>query len=200
MKYIINFQGWCVEVLLEECSQKMYNHFKDNGLNVTDHMCGEMEDELSDEITDGICFDTKFECDNLYHDFGPCYNDSVTIHVNRNHDNVEVYSSDLNSYNGGADCEQDVSFLDIDSEFILMGKIYSSGYISEYILELNDDEPFDHKKLTLLYHDIDEDFQIITGVRYNDVDLECTGVLETTGKGECWTIINNTTGETTSTE
>ena len=152
MKYIINFQGWCVEVLLEECSQKMYNHFKDNGLNVTDHMCGDMEDELSFDITDGICFDTKFECDSLYHDFGPLYDGSVTMHVNRSHDDVEVYSSDLNSYNGGAECEQEVSFLDIDSKFILMGKIYNKGYVSEYVLELNDDEPFDHKKLTLLYH------------------------------------------------
>jgi len=197
MKYTISFQGWDTEVLVDKVSEKMFNHFKENGLNVTDHMCGDMEDELSDEITDGVCCDSKFECDRLYHDFGPNFNGGVTIHVINTETDQEVYSSDLNEYRGGTECEQEVFWENFGHRYVLVGQIYSKGYSAEYVLDLQNDEEFDYTKLTLLYNDIDEHFQIVTGVRYNDVDLECTGELDTKGKGEKWFIIDIETGEQT---
>jgi len=197
MKYKISFQGWDTEFLISESTEKMFNHFKENGLDVTLHMTGTMEDELSEDITDGVCYDTKFACDKLYHDFGPCFNGSVCMHVNRLDDDQEVYSCDLDEYNGGAVCEQEVCLLDYECRYLLVGSIYSKGYSAEYLLELKDGEEFDHKKLTLLYHEVDEDEQIITGVQYGDVDLECTGEMETKGRDERWFIEDTETGERT---
>jgi hypothetical protein len=212
MKYVISFQGWDVEVLIDEVSEQMYRHFKDNNLDVTDHMCGSMEDELSEEITDGACFDTKFECDRLYHNCGPIMDESVTMYVNKMHPNretdpsslevgEEVFKCDLNEiYNTvdvDADCEQEVYLIDFEPRYVMVGQIYSKGYSAEYILELPNDEVFDPSKLVLLYHDIDEMYEIITGVRYNDIDLECTGELSTVGKNERWYIQDTETRETT---
>ena len=212
MKYIISFQGWDTEVLMSEVPEKFYRHFKDNNLDVGLHMCGTMEDELSEEITDGINFDTKFECDNLYHNCGPNMDESVTMYVNKMHPNratdpystevgEEVFSCGLdqifNTVDVDTECEQDVYLIDFDTRYVMVGQIYSKGYSSEYILELPDDEAFDPSKLVLLYHDIDEMYEIITGVRYNNVDLQCTGELSTVGKDERWYIQDTETRETT---
>ena len=212
MKYIISFRGWDTEVLMSEVPEAMYNHFKENRLSVTDHMCGNMEDELSNEITDGACFDSKFECDRLYHNCGPVMDESVTMYVNKMHperetnpfsteDGEEVYKCRLdeifNTADCDADCVQEVYLSDFDVRYVMVGQIYSKGYAAEYILELKDDEAFDASKLMLLYEDIDEMYEIVTGVRYNNVDLECTGEMSTVGKDEQWYIQDNETRETT---
>ena len=197
MKYLISFQGWESEILANEATEKMFNHFKDNGLDVTDHMCASMEDELSDDITDGINSDTKFECDHLYHDCGPLFSGSVSMHVINTQTDKEIYQCDLDEYDSSAECEKEVYWEDFKTRYVLVGQIHSKGYAAEYSLELKDDEEFDYKNLTLLYTEIDEDFQIITGVRYNDVDLEFTGELDTRGKSEQWFIIDTETGEQT---
>jgi hypothetical protein len=197
MKYHINFQGWETEILIDEVPEKLYKHFKDNNLDVSLHMCGTMEDELSDEITDGINCDTKFECDKLYHNCGPNMDGSVTMHVVKVDTDEEVYSVGLDDWNGDFDCEKDVCLLDFEPRYIMIGQIFSKGYAAEYVLELKDDEEFDSSQLTLLYHDIDETHQIVTGVKYNDVDLECTGELDTRGRDERWFIEDTETRERT---
>jgi len=198
MKYKISFQGWDAEFLISEVPEKMYNHFKDNGIDVSLHMCGNMEDELSDDITDGINYDTKFECDRLYHNCGPQIG-ACDMHVNNSDTDEEVYHTELDEWGGEIEmeCEQEVCLLDFEPRYVMVGGIYSKGYAAEYIFELKDDEEFDHKKLTLLYEDIDEEYQILTGVRYNNVDLECTGEMETRGKDERWFIEDTETRERT---
>jgi hypothetical protein len=212
MKYIISFRGWDTEVIMGEVPEKFYRHFKDNDLDVSLHMCGTMEDELSEEITDGINFDTKFDCDNLYHNCGPNMDDNTTMYINKMHpdretnplsteDGEEIYSCNLgeifNTADCDAECEQDVYLIDFDVRYVMVGEIFSKGYSAEYILELPDDEAFDPSKLKLLYHDIDEMYEIVTGVKYNEVDLECTGELSTVGKDERWYIQDTETRETT---
>jgi hypothetical protein len=197
MKYKISFQGWDAEFLISEVPEKMYRHFKDNGLDVTLHMCGTMEDELPDDICDGINYDTKFECDRLYHNCGPQFDGSCSIHVNNSDTDQEVYCCDLDEWEGDSECEQDVLLKNFGPRHIMVGGIYSKGYAAEYNLELKDDEQFDSKKLTLLYDDIDEDIQIITGVRYNNFDLACTGELSTMSKDERWFIEDTETSERT---
>lgn len=197
MKYIISFQGWDTEVLMHEVPEKMYNHFKENDLDVSLHMCGTMEDDLSDDITDGINCDSKFECDRLYHNCGPNMDGSVTMHVAKSDTDEEVYSCSLDEWSGDADCEQDVYLVDFEARYVMVGQIFSKGYAAQYILELTGDELFDVSKLTLLYEDIDEMYQIVTGVRYNNVDLECTGEMDTRGRDERWYIEDTETKERT---
>jgi len=196
MKYTISFQGWDAEFLVSEVPEKMFRHFKDNGLDVTLHMCGTMEDELSDDITDGINCDTKFECDELYHNCGPQFGACI-MHVNNSDKDQEVYSCNLDEWDGESECLQEIVPIEYEGRYIMLGGIFSKGYAAEYILELKDDEEFDKNKLTLLYEDIDEEYQIITGVRYNNVDLECTGELDTRGKDERWFIEDTETRERT---
>lgn len=197
MKYVISFQGYEVEVIIAKVTEKMFNHFKDNHLNVTDHMCGNMEDELSEEISGGICFDTKFDMDHLYHKCGPIMDESVKMIIINLETEEIVFSCTLdeihNTVECDAKCEQGVYLTDFDARCILVGELYSKGYIGEYVLELKDSESFDPSKLTLLYNDIDENYSIITGVEYNNVDLECTGDLSSIGKVETWYIQDNLT-------
>lgn len=197
MKYKISFQGWDTEVLMHEVPEKLYKHFKDNDLDVSLHMCGTMEDELSEDITDGINCDSKFECDRLYHNCGPNMDSSVTMHVSKADTDEDVYYCGLDEWSGDAECEQDVYLVDFEARYVMVGQIFSKGYAAEYILELQGEELFDKSKLTLLYEDIDEMYQIVTGVRYNNVDLECTGEMNTKGKDERWYIEDTETKERT---
>jgi hypothetical protein len=216
MKYIISFQGLSSEVLMGEVPEKMFEYFRDRNLNVTNYMRGASEDQISDDISDGACFDTRDECDNLYHDCGPYLDDSVTMFVNKvsleresdPHSTAvgeEVYSCRL-------DCECEAPdfpntehrtlawLTNFDSEYVMVGEIYSRGYLVEYILELNDAEQFFPEKLTLLLDCIDEMYEIVTGLRYDGKDLECTGELDTFGNGERWYIVKTKTRETTITD
>ena len=197
MKYLISFQGWETEVLMSEVPEKFYKHFKDNDLDVSLHMCGTMYDELPKDIEDGINFDTKFECGKLYHHCGPNMDGSVTMHVIKLDSDQEVYSCDLDEWEGDSVCEKTVYLVDFESRYVMVGQIFSKGYAAEYTLDLKDDEDFDYSKLTLVHHDIDEMYDIITGVKYDDVDLECTGEVNTMGKDERWYIDDTETRETT---
>lgn len=201
MKHLISFQGYEVEVMINKVTEKMFNHFKDNDLNVTDHMCGNMEDELSEEISDGICYDTKFDMEHLYHKCGPIMDESVKMIVNKSDSEEIIFSCTLDEIHStvecDAKCEQGIYLTDFDARYILVGELYSKGYAGEYVLELEDDHVFDPAKLTLLYNDIDENYSIITGVQYNNIDLECTGDLSTIGKNERWYIQDNVTLEKT---
>ena len=142
MKYKISFQGWDAEFLISEVPEKMYKHFKDNELDVSMHMCGTMEDELSNDICDGINYDTKFEFDRLYHNCGPQFG-ACSMYVNNSDTDQEVYSCELDEWEGDSECEQDILLMDFESRYIMVGGIFSKGYAAEYILKLNDDEEFD---------------------------------------------------------
>ena len=199
MNYRIEFHGWGVELIVGSCTEKMYNHFKENDIDVTDHMCGNMEDELSKDIHDGLTEDTKYDNDDLYHNFGPYLNQNTTMRV-FNENEEEVYSCSMEYKNGDkwdTECEQEIIVNDFDPEYVIVGQENSKGYQAEYILELKDEEEFDQSKLMILFEDFDESFDIITGLRYNDVDLQCTGDLSTTGKDANWYIQHTETGERT---
>jgi hypothetical protein len=199
MKYKIEFHGWGVELIVGSCSERMFNHFMNNGIDVTDHMCGNMDDELAEEIHGGLTADTKFDNDRYYHNFGPYLNNNTTMIIKDENGN-EVYNSDL-SYRVGdkwdTECLQEFLVADVEDRYIMVGQEHSKGFQAEYLFELKDGEEFDQSKLTLLFEDFDEDIQIITGVRYNHVDLECTGELSTVGKSAAWYIQDNETQEQT---
>jgi hypothetical protein len=199
MNYRIEFHGWGVELIVGSCTEKMYNHFKENDIDVTDHMCGNMEDELSKDIHEGLTEDTKYDNDNLYHNFGPYLNSNTTMRVfNENEEEVYCCSMEYKTgYKWDTECEQEIIVQDFDDQYVMIGQEHSKGYQAEYILELKEGEEFDANKLVVLYEDFDESTEIITGLRYNHVDLQCTGDLSTTGKGGCWYIQNNETGEQT---
>jgi hypothetical protein len=208
MKYVISFHGIDVEVLMSEVPEKMLKHFKDNDLDVGSYMCGE-SDELPDDITGGACADNKNECDRLYHNCGSYLDESVTMFVNKMHSDresnpfsleagEEIYSCSLDNPDELAtETRVKVHLIGFDAKCVLVGEIYSKGFSSEYILELNDDEAFNPEKLALMCDDIDEMYQIVVGVRYDGMDIECTGEMSTKGVNERWYITNAESGETT---
>jgi len=199
MMYRIEFHGYGEEIIVGSCTEKMFKHFYDNGINATDHMCGNMDDELSEEIHEGLTEDTKYDNDRFYHNFGSYLNDQTTMKI-FNENEEEVYSTEMDYKTGDkwdTECEQEIVFRDFDSRYIMVGQEFSKGFQGEYIFELKDGEEFDESKLTILFEDVDECIEIITGVRYNNVDLECTGELSTTGKDAVWYIQDNETGHQT---
>jgi hypothetical protein len=197
--YRIEFHGHGEEIIVGSCTEKMFKHFYDNGIDATDHMCGNMEDELPEEIHEGLTEDTKYDNDRFYHNFGSYFNDQTIMKI-FNENEEEVFSTEM-EYNikskWHTECEQEIVFRDFDSRYIMVGQEFSKGFQAEYIFELKDGEEFDPYNLTILFEDVDECIEIITGVRYNNVDLECTGELSTTGKGAVWYIQDNETGHQT---
>ena len=199
MMYRIEFHGYGEEIIVGSCTEKMFKHFYDNGIDVTDHMCGNMEDELPEEIHEGMTEDSKYDIDDLYHNFGSYLNSQTTMKI-FNENEEEVYSTDMEYKSGDkweTECEQEIVFQDFDPRYIMVGQEFSKGFQGEYIFELKDGEEFDQSKLTILFEDVDECIEIITGVRYNNVDLECTGELSTTGKDSVWYIQDTETGHQT---
>jgi len=71
--------------------------------------------------------------------------------------------------------------------WMLYHSIEKGGY--EGTFELPDDEEFDPKKLVIEVRDIADNFNIVTGARYNGEDIEMTG--DTDGKGIDWYIYHN---------
>jgi len=197
MKYKITFEGWGAEVIIGSCSEKMFRHFKDNGLDVSDHLFGNMEDELSADIHGGITPETKYENDKFYHNSGPYLNDTVTMFVTDENEK-DVYEAKIDNFDTSAfsiDCDKEVDLIDFDADYILMGREDSKGFQAEYILELDDD--FDPELLMVIYETIDEDVDIITGVEYDGLPLKSSGELCTTGKGGSWFILDNINNERT---
>ena len=197
--YRIEFHGYGEEIIVGSCTEKMFKHFYDNGIDVTDHMCGNMEDALPEEIHEGITEDSKYDIDDLYHNFGSYLSSQTTMKI-FNENEEEVYSTDMEYKSGDkweTECEQEIVFKDFDPRYIIVGQEFSKGFQGEYIFELKDGEQFDQSKLTILFEDVDECIEIITGIRYNNVDLECTGELSTTGKDSVWYIQDTETGHQT---
>jgi hypothetical protein len=124
------------------------------------------------------------------------------MHVNRE-DDVEVYYCEMDAFENcswDVEPEQEICFTDFNCSHILVGEIFSKGYCEEYLLELNNTEEFNPEKITILYDDIDEAYQIVTGVMYGDKMLESTGETTTTGKSERWYIMDLETREQTKTQ
>jgi hypothetical protein len=199
MMYRIEFHGYGEEIIVGSCTEKMYKHFKENGIEVTDHMCGNMEDELPEEIHEGLTEETKYDNDEFYHNSAPYFNSDVIMKV-FDENEVEVFSSSMEYKTDdpwNSECIEETVFSDFDSPYIMIGLEMCKGFLGEYILELKEGENFDPSKLTILFEDVDEMIEIITGLKYNDVDLECTGELSTVGKSGCWFIRDTETNEET---
>jgi hypothetical protein len=199
--YKVRFHGYGVEVIVGSCSEKMFNHFKENDLDVTDYMCGNMDDELSEEIHEGLTMKTKYDNDRIYHNFGAYLNNNTTMVVVDENDK-EVYSTPLDfgfrkTDKWSIECEQEINFDETEERFIIVGQEYSKGLQAEYLLPLKDDEEFDSSKICILNEEVDEMIEIITGLRYNEADLECTGEVSTVGKSACWFIRDTETNKET---
>lgn len=199
MKYKIEFHGWGVELIAGECTEKMFKHFKENRIDVSDYMCGNMKDDLSEDIHEGLTPKTKYENDKFYHNFGPYMNSNTTMYV-KNEKDEDIYCSSMEYKSGDkwlTECEQEFIVNDCDPRYVMIGQEYCKGFQAEYVLELKEEETFDSSKLTILYENFDETIDIITGVRYNEVDLECTGEFSTTGKDAAWFIHDTETDDET---
>jgi hypothetical protein len=169
MMYRIEFHGYGEEIIVGSCTEKMYKHFKENGIDVTDHMCGNMEDELPEEIHEGLTEETKYENDEFYHNSAPYFNSDVIMKV-FDENEVEVYSSSMEYKTGdpwNSECIGETVFSDFDSRYLMVGLEMCKGFLGEYILELKEGEKFDPSKLTILFEDVDEMIEIITNGKNN---------------------------------
>ena len=197
MKYKITFEGWGAEVIVGSCSENMFRHFKDNNLDVSDYLFGNMQDKLSEEIHEGITEETKYDNDKFYHNSGPYLNDTVTMFVTDENEK-DVYEAKIDNFATSdftIDCDKEVDLIDFDADYILMGREDSKGFQAEYTLEIDDE--FDPELLMLIYDCVDEDVDIITGVEYDGFPLKSSGGLCTTGKGGSWFILDNINNERT---
>lgn len=193
MKYKINLTGWGQEFISTNVTEEFFNHFKNNGIDFSDYMSGTMEDELPEHLVDVYAEDRRYDLDSIAHASGANYDDSAFINVlNENGDTI--YSSRVVDYDPEAlhtaDIVDDLDIVNCGHRYVVLGSEYSKGFHDEFELELEGEE-FDPAKITILYKAYDEDVEIISGIKYGEVELDSNGELDTRGKGADWYLRDN---------
>lgn len=193
MKYKINLTGWGQEYIATNVTEEFFNHFKDNDISFNDYMSGSMEDELPEHLWEVYAEDRRYDLDKIAHASGANYDDSTFINV-LNEDGDTIYSSIVVDYaeeaKHYADIVDDIDIVNCGHRYVVLGSEYSKGFHDEFELELEGEE-FDPSKITILYKAYDEDVEIISGIRYGDVELDSNGELDTRGKGADWFVRDN---------
>lgn len=101
--------------------------------------------------------------------YSGAYDDPSNYHITVLDDkNNEIFSSDDDFYMEGSDSDEDYIF--VEKENVLVIEHYVKGTYKEYELEI--DEPFNQSKLTPVVLEINEMISLITGLKYDNKEIE----------------------------
>jgi hypothetical protein len=194
MKFKINLTGWGQEFISASITEEFFNHFKNNDISFSDYMNGSMEDDLPKHLLEVYTEDRRYDIDDIAHASGANYDDSTYINV-VNEDGETIYTSLVVDYAHeamhSADLVEEIDIVNCEHRYVVLGFEYSKGFHDEFELEL-DSEVFDPSKITILYKTYDEDVEIICGIKYDGIELDSNGELDTRGKGADWVLRDNT--------
>lgn len=188
MKYRIEISGRGGEIVAGRVSTIFYNQFEDEGLDFEEYAYNfDYFDENEDvEIPENIRpFEPGeyHECDDLAHAFGSDTEDTF-ITVTDEEENILLDNASFTSVlKNGVDqeLEDDVYPQDIltDGEAYFVAQSYEKGLFYSYEVET---DMFDLNKLAIVTCDVDG-WQLVTGVKYDGIELEDLGEGSTNGKG-----------------
>lgn len=101
--------------------------------------------------------------------YSGAYDDPSDYHITVLDDNDnEIFSSNDDFYMEGSDSDEDYIF--VEKENVLVIEHYVKGTYKEYELEI--DEPFNQLKLTPVVLEINETISLITGLKYDNKEIE----------------------------
>lgn len=96
------------------------------------------------------------------------YDNPSDYHITAFEGDEEVFSSEDDFYMDGSDDEEDYTY--VEKENILIIEHYVKGTYKEYELEI--EETFDPTKLTPVVVEINEAISVITGLKYDNKEIE----------------------------
>lgn len=193
MKYRIEISGRGGEITIGKVKREFYDILEENEIDIEDYAWDndffeENEVEIDEDIRP---FEPGewFECDNIAHNCGPALEDCY-ITVTDENDTViyDVLTADA-FFDLGADMQQVEEIY--PQETLEDGEVYFIGQSIEKGLFLAfecEDEAFDPTKLVFVTGDYDG-WELVTGIKYDNVDLDDLGELSTSGKGSEFQLI-----------
>lgn len=187
MKYRIELGGRGGEVVLGTVKREFYDLIEENEVDIEDYVSDwdffeENDVEIPEEVRPFEPGDW-YDCDDLAHSCGPSVDDCY-ISVLDEDDNVIYDALTLDAFfDMGADMEQSEEIYPQetleDGDVYFIGQSIEKGLFQVYEVE---SESFDPAKLIFTTADCDG-WELITGVKYDNVDLDDLGELSTVGKG-----------------
>lgn len=193
MKYRIEISGRGGEIVLGKVNREFYDLIEENGLDIDQYAWdSEFFEENDVEIDESIRpFEPGdwYECDNITHNCGPDTDFAYMTVLDENGDIIHDALPYDSLFDLGADSELSEEIYPQQSleegEVYFLGQSIEKGLFLVYEVEA---ESFDLAKLMFITTDCDG-WELITGIRYDGIDLDDLGELSTTGKGSEFQLI-----------
>ena len=186
--YTVIMSGYGGEIVLGSVDRSIYNYFKENDIDLEEYAWDSDYAEENEIPEDMRPFEPGcwHDCDNISHESGVELSDYNMIYVN-DENNKEVWSCSLDAEaleNAGVEVEcfsedlcEDRS--DRENTVGFIGQSVEKGTFFDGALDLK--APFDPKKLSIIYSDV-EGWCLIGGVSYDGEDIEGMDGYSTSGK------------------
>lgn len=182
--YTVRMYGYGGEVVMGSVDPKVYKYFQDNDISIEDYATSWSDEESGvPEELQPFSPGSWYECDNIVHENGVEMNDACMIEVD-DENGETVWSCSLDP----GDLEDHGVTVEAGEEYyvsqlppgtvVFFGQSFEKGGFFEGRLPL--EQPFDPKKFTLSYVDV-EGWPVNTGLMYNGEEL-CSDDYSTTGK------------------
>jgi hypothetical protein len=179
--YKISIYGYGGEYVMGRVDRKVFDYFRNNRINFSEWAWGDSDVEVPDELVpfDQGCW---YDCDGLVHESGADMDSSTVEISDENNETVAKFDSNMIDEEGGwrdGSGEEEYIHNNVTEDHaVFFGVSNEKGTFFEGEIELT--QPFDIKKLCIITSDIDG-AEIISGVMYDDEDIECLD-MSTTGK------------------
>ncbi len=188
MKYRIELSGRGGEIAIGTVKREVYDYFQENDIDIEEYASDwDNEQDVPEEFQP---FEpgSWYDCDDLTHNCGPALDDCYITVTDENenviHDAVTASTFiDLGMEYEGEEIYPQETLNEGDVYFI--GQSIEKGLFLVYEVET---ESFDPTKLSLVTTDCDG-WELVTGAKYEGVDLDDLGELSTTGKGSEFQLI-----------
>lgn len=183
MKYRIEISGRGGEIVIGNVKREVYDYFDENEVDIEEYANDwDNEQDVPEEFQP---FEpgSWYDCDDLTHSCGPELGDAYVTVMDEN--DTVIYDALTTDafFDLGADMEQNEEIYPQetleDGEAYFIGQSIEKGLFQVYEVEA---ETFDPAKLIFVTTDCDG-WELITGVKYDGVDLDDLGELSTVGKG-----------------
>lgn len=183
MKYRIEISGRGGEIAIGKVKREVYDYFDENEVDIEEYANDwDNEQDVPEEFQP---FEpgSWYDCDDLTHNCGPELGDAYVTVMDEN--DTVIYDALTTDafFDLGADMEQSEEIYPQetleDGDVYFIGQSIEKGLFLVYEVEA---DTFDPTKLIFVTTDCDG-WELVTGVKYDGVDLDDLGELSTVGKG-----------------
>ena len=184
MKFIIELTGYGGEIVMGTVANEAYDFFEENEIDINDWALSDPEEldiEVPEEFQPFIAGDWH-ECDDLAHEHGAALDGMYVSVIAENDDVIHDAFDEAQLRKHGVTFEtfEEISSLDPPvGTAVFIGQSFEKGLFQSYQVET---DSFDITKLKVYSSKIN-DWELITGVEYDGIELDDLCNHSTDGKG-----------------